>query len=136
MRYYFFSIKDLKFSTDELLFDDISLITKEFPIHSSFSILPKKVFEKDNKGSLKNINYIINLEKKIQFQNISEELRGIISQYFLPKNPEIIPGNNDFLIVGSFKEKFDVNHRFCIWIDNDEFILEYTNKIGKVIKIK
>lgn len=103
LKYYLFSIKELKFTTDILLFDDISLITKEFPIHSSFSILPKKIFEKDNKGDLKNIEKIINLEKKLQFKKISEELKGYICQYFIPKNSEINSGKNDFLVAGSFK---------------------------------
>ena len=135
LRYYLFSIKNLKFSSDELFFDDISLITEEFPIHSSFSILPKKNFEKDNKGNLKNIEDIIKLEKKLKFETISKELKGFISQYFIPKNSEI-NSKNDFLVAGSFEEMFDVNHNFCIWIDNYNSTLKYTNKNKKVIEHK
>ena len=136
LKYYFFSIKELKFSSDILLFDDISFITEEFPIHSSFSILPKKIFEKDNKGNLKNIENIINLEKKLQFQKIPRKLKGFICQYFIPKNSEINSEKIDFLVAGSFEEIFDVNYNFCIWIDNDNSILKYTNKDGKTIEIK
>lgn len=52
---------------------------------------------------MKNIEKIINLEKKLQFQKISEELKGYICQYFIPKNSEINSGKNDFLVAGSFK---------------------------------
>ena len=116
--------------------DDISLIIKEFPIHSSFSILPKKIFEKDNKGSLKNIENIIKLETKLQFQKISRELKGYICQYFIPKYSEINSEENDFLVAGSFKEMFDVNYNFWIWINNDDSTLKYTNKNGKAFEIK
>ena len=84
---------------------------------------------------MKNIDDIIKLEKKLKFQTISKELKGFINQYFIPKNSEI-NSKNDFLVAGSFEEMFDVNHNFCIWIDNDNSTLKYTNKNKKVIEHK
>ena len=136
LKYYLFSVKDLKFLTKELEFDDISLITKEFPIHSSFSILPTEIFIKNNKGHLVNMDYIKNIEKKIKFQKISKKFKGILLQYFILKNSEISPEINEFLIVGNFETMFDVNYSFCIWVDNDNLSLIFSTKDKNVIEIK
>ena len=136
LNYYLFSVKDIKFTNNQLLFNDNCLITKEFPIHSSFSILPKKMFETDKKGNLINIKYIKNLENKIKFEKISEKFKGILSQFFEPKNSEISPEINEFLIAGNFDEIFEVNHCFCIWVDNDNSSLIYTNKNQKKYVMK
>lgn len=136
LKYYLFSIHELKFMTKELEFDNKSLITKEFPIHSSFSILPKELFEKDSKGHLININNIKDFEDKINFQKISKKFQGILLQYFKLKNSEISPEKNEFLIVGNYDKIFDVNHSFCIWVDNDDALLIFTEKNKNVRKIK
>ena len=60
----------------------------------------------------------------------------ILSQSFIPKDSSIPFDKNEFLIVGDFNEKFDVNYRFCIWIDYKRSTLIYKNKNKKVFEIK
>ena len=126
-------MKKMAFENTTLLFDDKCFITNNFPIHSSFSILPKESFETDKDGYLKEIDNIIKLEKKIKFEKIDEEILKILSQYFIPKEPT---QKNEFLKVGDFDKKFDVNYRFCIWMDNKNSSLQYYDKNRKLFSIE
>ena len=136
LKYYLFSVEKLCFENEQLLFDDICLITKEFPIHSSYSILPKESFEIDEKGNLKKLNDIIKLEKQLTFKKIPEEILKMIHQYFILKDNSISDKNNDFFIAGNFDEKFDVNYCFCMWMDHENSTLIYYDKHKKVDYIK
>ena len=136
LKYYLFSVKKLKFISEKLLFDDESLVTKDFPIHSSFSILPKTKFEKDSKGNFKNAKEIKNLERSIKFERITKELKTKINQYFIPKNSKITSDKNELFLAGHFEEMFDVNHCFCIWIDNINLSFIYTDKEKTIYKVK
>ena len=82
------------------------------------------------------LNEIIQLEKKLIFQNLSEKLLQILNQYFIPKYDSKLSKNNEFLIAGNFSEKFDVNYRFCILMDNDNSNLSYCDKDKKNIETK
>ena len=135
LKYYLFSVKNLKFMNENLLFDNESLITKEFPIHSSFSILHKKFFEKDTKGNIINIQKIKDIEKLLKFEKISNNLNIILNQNFILKNPKTTNESNEFLIAGHFDEKFDINYNFCIWFDNLNLNLIYIDKNQKVFEI-
>ena len=135
LKYYLFSVKELKFMNEELLFDDESLITNDFPIHSSFSILPKTFFEKKGNKELKNNDYINELKKNIKFEKLAKELESKLFKYFLPKNPKITPAKNEFLICGHFNEMFDTNYCFCIWLDNVNSSLIYVDKNKNVFEI-
>ena len=126
----------LNFENKQLKFNDASLITKEFPIHSSYSILPKESFEIDEKGNLKKLNDIIKLEKQLTFKKIPEEILKMIHQYFILKDNSISDKNNDFFIAGNFDEKFDVNYCFCMWMDHENSTLIYNDKHKKVAYIK
>ena len=133
LNYYLFSMKKMAFENTTLLFDDKCFITNNFPIHSSFSILPKESFETDKDGYLKEIDNIIKLEKKIKFEKIDKEILKILSQYFIPKEPT---QKNEFLKVGDFDKKFAVNYRFCIWMDNKNSSLQYYDKNKKLFSIE
>ena len=136
LKYYLFSIDKLCFSNEKILFDKESLITKDFPFQSSFSILSKETFGKDNKGKLINMKNIIEFEKTIKFIKISDKFKKIIEQYFILKNSEIHSEENEFSIVGNFENYFNVNHNFCFWIDNNELSIIYHGKNEKVVNIK
>ena len=122
------SLKKLKISMKIKIYFPYCLITKDFSIHSSFSILPKQLFNIDSKGILKNLNYILNSEKKLNFSKITINIENTLKQYFLVKNAKLKMEDNEFLIVDNFNEMFDVNPNFCIWIDNDNLNLIYKIK--------
>ena len=136
LKYYLFSVEKLCFENEQLLFDDICLITKEFPIHSSFSILPMESFEINENRCLTKFDDIMKLEKQINFRKVPEEILKILSQYFILKDSSIPVDKNEFLIVGDFNDKFDVNYCFCIWLDYKRSTLIYKNKNKKIFEIK
>ena len=136
LKYYLFSIEKLCFQNDNLIFDDKSLITKEFPVHSSFSILPKEKFKINSNGVIEKMEEIIKFEKEIKFTEISEEFKIRINQLFKPKDNKINSEENEFLIVGNFNKKIDVNNRFCFWFDNNQLLIIYRDKDNKEVNIK
>ena len=137
LKYIFFSVENMKFIDQKLSFDDKSLITKEFPIHSSFSILPEKMFVKEDKGwKLQNLSEIQDLEDKINFKTIDDDIIATLKQNFVLKNSLIKEMDNKFLIAGDFENTFDVNPNFCIWMNNDTHYFIYTDKKKKIYKIK
>ena len=128
LKYILFSVKEMKFMSEKLSFDDQSLITKEFPIHSSFSILPEKTFVKEG-VKLKKFNYILDIEKKLNFKNIDDDnINTVLKQNFVPKNSLINEKDNEFLFAGDFDKTFEVNPSFCIWMHNENKCLIYTDK--------
>ena len=129
-------MKNLSFSNEKITLDNETLITKNFNIHFSFSILSKETFEKDKNGKIININEIIEFENKIKFIEISDEFKKIIEQYFTLKNDEINSEENEFWIVRNFDNYFNVNHNFCFWIDNNEVSIIYNDKNKNVVNIK
>ena len=137
LKYYLFSLKELNFKDCNIELDEKSLITKEFPIHSSFSILPKESFIiKD--GNLKNKEFILDFENKIKFKKISDNLVKYLKQNFIPKHYEQSEEENEFSSAGDFNEMFNVNPNFCIWFNNETLSLIYIskNKKEKSINIK
>ena len=136
LKYYLFSIEKLSFSNEKITLDNESLITKNFNIHSSFSILSKETFEKDKNGKIISMKEIIEFENKIKFIEISDEFKKIIEQYFTLKNDEINSEENEFWIVRNFDNYFNVNHNFCFWIDNNEVSIIYNDKNKNVVNIK
>jgi hypothetical protein len=60
----------------------------------------------------------------------------ILSQYFILKDSSIPVDKNEFLIVGDFNDKFDVNYCFCVWLDCKRSTLIYKNKNKKIFEIK
>jgi hypothetical protein len=128
LKYLLFSVEKVEFQNKTLELDEKSLITKKFPIHSSFSILPKeKIVEaiKDNKKAKK---YIAEMEEKIELRELPKKVKGIISQFFIPKDNAIKPDDNDFFIVSDFPEYFNVNPKFCLWFNNEELSIKYYDK--------
>ena len=135
LKYFCFSVENVGFENGNLSFDNKSLITNNFPPHSSFSILPKNCFETDYKGKLLKMEYINEKENSFKFEKITGDLKGILNQYFVPKD-NLNMKNNEFLIAGSYNEIFEVNHCFCVWMDNHKLSLIYTDKNKKVYTIK
>jgi hypothetical protein len=81
------------------------------------------------------MEYINEKENSFKFEKITGDLKGILNQYFVPKD-NLNMKNNEFLIAGSYNEIFEVNHCFCIWMDNHKLSLIYTDKNKKVYTIK
>ena len=133
--YILFSIKKLDFiNVNNPTLNDKTLITKDFPIHNSFSILPKDCFNiKD--GKLENIEYIQNIQNKIKFESLPSGFdESKLNSYFVPKHEFGAKEMNEFFIFGHFDECFKVNSSFCRWLNNNDLYFYYYNKEGKLCK--
>ena len=139
LNYYLFSVNHLSFGTPtkRSFLNDKTLVTKNFPFHSSFSILSKEIFE-ENKGKLIKYEYINKIQKTLIFEDIEGDLKKLLNKnynliYDLPKNDK-----NTYKIFGHFDEVFEVNNDFCIWFNNDElfFYIYKKNKGYLPSKIK
>jgi len=120
LNYILFSVKELKFTQGIIpLFTDKTLITKIFPIHTAFSILPKEYF-KTSKGILNNNGYIYDIQNKFTYENLSKRLFETVNGYFKTIQPLSENDKNEFVILGHFDEMFEVKKSFCIWLNNED----------------
>lgn len=121
LNYHLFSVNNLSFValTKSPFLNDKTLVTKDFPFHSSFSILPEDKFDV-KKGMLVEYEYIKKIQNKLIFEGIGNDLEILLRKiykliYDLSKNDK-----NTFKIFGHFDEIFEVNNDFCIWFNNAE----------------
>ena len=134
LHYILFSIKDLAFKENIFpLFNDKTFITNTFPFHTSFSILPKKMF-KISKGILKNEKDIYDIQKKLIYEKIENELFESINNYFKPINALSESDENEFVILGHFNEMFEVKKSLCLWFNNNNLYFYTYKKNGKHLK--
>jgi len=137
LNYFLFSINKLSFmEVNNIIFTEKTLITKQFPIQSSFSILPGKTFEMSKK-QLTKYEFIKNFQQQLIYENIEENLKNLINQFF-ETNHDLAKGDeNEFYLFGNFDEIIPVNNSFCIWFNNDELSLYYNkNKEYKKLSPK
>jgi len=129
LNYFLFSIDNLSFMNLEdihIIFTEKTLITKQFPFQSSFSILPENKFTMKNK-KLNDYEYIKKFQKELIFEDIEEELKNLINKYF-ENNQELAEDDkNEFYLFGNFDEIVEVNNLFCIWFNNNDYSLYYKN---------
>ena len=129
LNYFLFSIDTLSFMNLEdsnIIFTEKTLITKQFPFQSAFSILPENKFIiKNNK--LNDYESIKNFQQKLIFEDIEKNLKDLINDYFETNQDLAEDDKNEFYLFGHFDEIFEVNDSFCIWFDNNDFSLFYNN---------
>ena len=134
LNYYLFSVKNLSFESNinNPFPNNKTLVTKNFPFHSSFSILPEDKFVV-KKGNLVEYEYIMKIQKNLIFEDIENKLEIILDKkyeliYDLAKNDK-----NTFKIFGHFEEIFKVNNDFCIWFSNKELsFYKYKKNVGYI----
>ena len=129
LNYFLFSTDNLSFMNLEdihVIFTDKTLITKQFPFQSSFSILPENKFTMKNK-KLNDYEYIKNFQNELIFEDIEEELKDLINQYFENNQDLAEDDKNEFYLFGNFDEIFEVNDLFCIWFNNEDYSFYYKN---------
>ena len=136
LNYYLFSFNNLSFDSLKSPFlNEKTLVTKDFPFHSSFSILQEDKFDIKN-GMLANYEYIKTIQKKLIFEDIENDLEKLLDKKYELINDLAKNDKNTFKIFGHFDEIFEVNDSFCIWFDNNDFSIYYNNnniyeKLGK-----
>ena len=119
LNYILFSIENLSFiDSKNDIFNNKSFITYNFPVQSSFSILPKNIFKIYNKKLLQR-EYIEKFQQSLIYENIDEELKTLINELF--ENSIELPSNdkNEYYIFGHFDKIIEVNNTVCIWFDNN-----------------
>ena len=135
LNYYLFSIEELSFKNLKFpIFTNKTLITKTFPVQSSFSILPKEKFSVYNL-KLRNKTYIDEFQKNLIFEELDENLLIEINHYFVSSQKLANNDKNEFYLFGHFDKLIDVNNSFCIWYNNKKFCFCY-NIDGKNEDIK
>ena len=112
------------FSPDEMQFNDKyyfnlsnSLITKNFPIQNSFSILPPEKFKTNNDNTLTFYDEIKSFQKKLEYLKLSKENEKILKEFF---------GVNEYIVLGFFKKKFNIT-KYGLWYDKVNKIISYKN---------
>ena len=129
LKYHLFSIKEVKFIDQSLNLDENSLITKTFPIHSSFSILRKQTIKDVIDGVIKTKKFAAKIEENINIRDIPDKIKMKFKNSFLPKDKFNKSENNNFwMIYESNEEPFDVNPNFCFWFNNEELSIKYRDK--------
>ena len=118
------------------ILNDKTLITKEFPLHTSFSILPSKCF-KVKKGVIENNQYIQKVQNKLKLEIIKiKSLIQELNNLFPPKH-SLSEEKNTFLIAGHFDDCFEVNPSYCRWLNNKNlFYYYYENGEKKQTNVK
>ena len=133
LNYFLFSINKLEFTNlDTTILNDKTFITKDFPFHNSFTILPKKYFIL-KKGNFENLDYIEKVQKSLSFQNISNNIQKKLAKIFPPKHEIAENDKNEFFIYGNFDEIFEVNPSYCRWLKNDDLYFYCPKKKKKII---
>ena len=136
INYFLFSINDMCFKKfDGPVFNDNTLITRSFPIHTSFSILPKEMF-KIKDGKLCNYNYIKDIQNKLLYEKIEDTLNILLNKFFKPVYDFDENDKNEFFLFGNFDEVFKVNNSFSIWFNNNDLFLYTYDKNDKCIKLE
>jgi len=136
--YYLFSFNNLSFDSLKSPFlNEKTLVTKDFPFHSSFSILQEDKFDIKN-GMLANYEYIKTIQKKLIFEDIENDLEKLLDKKYELINDLAKNDKNTFKIFGHFDEIFEVNNDFCIWFNNAElsFYKYNDNKVYLPSKLK
>ena len=134
LNYFLFSIDELDFKNidlNDLILNEKTLITKTFPFHSTFSILPREKFEIKN-DQLINYKYIQNIQNQLIYENISNDLKILLEENYAPLYKK---EGNEFFIFGHFDDIFDVNDYFCIWFNNNDMLFYYKGE-DKYVKSK
>ena len=125
LNYYLFSTSELSFKDlEDIELNDKTLITKEFPFHSSFSILPEEIFQ-TKRGELMNYDYIQKIQNQLKCENIEEDLNDLLKENYKPTYNLSENDENIFAIFGHFDHIFKINSSFCLWYDNKD--LSYYN---------
>ena len=138
LNYYLFSFNNLSFDSLKSPFlNEKTLVTKDFPFHSSFSILQEDKFDIKN-GMLANYEYIKTIQKKLIFEDIENDLEKLLDKKYELINDLAKNDKNTFKIFGHFDEIFEVNNDFCIWFNNAElsFYKYNENKVYLPSKLK
>ena len=118
LNYLSFSINDLCFKNIENpILNNKTFITKNFPIHSSFSILPEEKFDINN-GILLQKDFIKKFQDKLIYEDIDDDLKILLDENIILINELAKNDANIFKIFGHFKKLFDVNNNYCMWFDN------------------
>ena len=130
LNYMLFSMKELCFKKiDFPIMNEKTFITKIFPIHSSFSILPKENF-------LGNFDYdgVKKFQNKLNYYALEENLSNKLKIYFKPVEKIEENDTNEFIIFGHFNNLFKVNNLFCLWFNNDDLFFYYYDNNCNIIK--
>jgi len=132
LNYMLFSVQELTFKeSKQPLLNEKTLITKIFPIHSSFSIFPKEIFE-IKKGKLLEYDYIKSIQKELIYENLESNLIELLNKFFKPTHGLAPKDKNEFILFGHFDRPFKVNNSFCLWFNNENLLFYDGN--GNLIK--
>ncbi len=122
LSYIFFSIDKMTFDSKIPFKLDDSLITSKFPFHNTFSILPKKKFEKSrNSDELANYTELRNIGKNFKYEKLSIENEKKLNTYLNCANIK-----NEYILLDYFNKRFEVTDN-CFWYDNKYKIVYYKN---------
>ena len=124
-----FQLSYIFFLNDKMKFDpkipfklDDSLITSKFPFQNTFTILPKKKFEKiRNSDELANYTELRNIGKNFIYEKLSIENEKKLNKYFYFENIK-----NEYILLDYFDKRFEVTDK-CFWYDNKDKIVFYKN---------
>jgi len=115
--YVLFSPGDMKFNSDKIFNLEHSLITKNFPIQNSFSILPQEKFKVNKDNTLVYYNEIKSFQKSLKNIKLSEDNETKLNNCL---------GINEYIFLGFFKEKFKVS-KYGFWYDITNKEISYKN---------
>ena len=135
LNYFLFSINELTFmQLNNIIFSDKTLITRQFPVQSSFSILPEEKFIMEN-NKLIDYEFIKNFQRMLIYEDIEEGLKDLINKYFIINNDSEKDDKNEFYLFGNFDEIMKTNDSFCVWFNNNDLSLYYIDN-DKNIEIR
>ena len=98
------------------------VITSKFPFQNTFTILPKKKFEKiRNSDELANYTELRNIGKNFIYEKLSIENEKKLNKYFYFENIK-----NEYILLDYFDKRFEVTDK-CFWYDNKDKIVFYKN---------
>jgi len=118
----------MKFNKDKPFNLEDCLITKEFPFHNHFSILPDTKFKFEN-ILLDNYNEIIKYKNLFTFIVIKGENEKKLKWNFkINNNSSLFNPNNKYAIFGFFDNIQDFSKKFCIWYNVKEMKIYYYEK--------
>ena len=115
--YVLFSPDEMKFNSKFSFNLSNSLITKNFPIQNSFSILPPEKFKTNKDNTLALYDEIKSFQQNLKYMKLSKENAKILNQFF---------GINEYIVLGFFNNKFNIS-KYGLWYDKDKKEISYKN---------
>ena len=120
-----FSFEEMKFNQNKPFNLEDCLITKKFPFHNYFSILPDTKFKFENILS-DNYDEIIKYKNLFTFILIKDENEKKLKWIFKINNKSTsFNPNNEFAICGFFDNIQNFSKKFCIWYNVKEMKIYY-----------